>query len=64
MEKQVLGFNFIIQQDEDGTYTAQLQEIKGCHTQGKTMDEVTERIKEAIYVCLEGDKDEVTPITN
>ena len=32
---------------------ARVPEIQGCHTQGKTVSEVLERIKEAIEVCLE-----------
>jgi len=62
MKKQILDFNVIIEQDEDGIYVAQVPEIQGCHTQGKTMEEVIERIKEAIEVCLEGDKEEITPM--
>ena len=32
------------------------------NTQGKTLQEVLERIKEAIEVCLEADKEEVNPM--
>jgi predicted RNase H-like HicB family nuclease len=28
-------------------------QIPACHTQGRTLDEVTERICEAIELCLE-----------
>ena len=59
MEKQILDFNVIIEQDEDGIYVARVPEISGCYTQGKTLQEVLERIKEAIEVCLEADKEEV-----
>lgn len=62
MEKQVLDFNVIIEQDEDGIYVATVPEIQGCHTQGKTVQEVLERIKEAIEVCLEADEEEITPM--
>ncbi|MDP3027073.1 MAG: type II toxin-antitoxin system HicB family antitoxin [Nanoarchaeota archaeon] len=59
MEKQIMDFNVLIEQDEEGIYVARVQEIKGCYTQGKTLQEVLERIKEAIEVCLEADKEEV-----
>ena len=59
MEKQVMDFNVIIEQDEDGVYIARVPEIRGCYTQGKTLQEVLERIKEAIEVCLESDKEEI-----
>ena len=62
MEKQILDFNVFIEQDEDGIYVAKAPEIKGCYTQGKTLQEVLERIKEAIEVCLEADKEEVNPM--
>ena len=62
MEKQILDFNVLIEQDEDGVYVASVPEIQGCYTQGKTLEEVLERIKEAIEVCLEGDKEEINPM--
>ena len=62
MEKQVLDFTVVIEQDEDGTYVATVPDIEGCYTQGKTIPEVLERIKEAIEVCLEGDKEDVRPM--
>jgi len=62
MEKQILDFNVLIEQDEDEMYVAEVSELDGCYTQGKTMQEVLERIKEAIEVCLEGDKEEITPL--
>lgn len=57
-----MDFNVIIEQDEDGIYVARVPEIEGCYTQGKTLQEVLERIKEAIEVCLEADKEEVSPM--
>jgi len=56
-----MDFNVIIEQDEDGVYIARVPEIRGCYTQGKTLQEVLERIKEAIEVCLEADNEEVNP---
>jgi len=57
-----MDFTVIIEQDEDGIYVASVPEIQGCYTQGKTFQEVIERIKEAIEVCLEADKEEITPL--
>jgi predicted RNase H-like HicB family nuclease len=62
MEKQILDFNVFIEQDEDGIYVARVPEIEGCYTQGKTFQEVIERIKEAVEVCLEADKEDVVPM--
>jgi predicted RNase H-like HicB family nuclease len=62
MEKQVLDFNVLIEKDEDGIFVATVPDIRGCHTQGETIDEVLQRVKEAIEVCLEGDGEEVIPM--
>jgi predicted RNase H-like HicB family nuclease len=32
---------------------AEVSELKGCHTQSKSVDELIERIKEAIELCLD-----------
>jgi predicted RNase H-like HicB family nuclease len=44
-------YTVIIEQDEDGLYVAKVPDIVGCHTQGKTVSEVMNRIKEAIQAC-------------
>jgi len=62
MEKKVLDFTVLIEQDEDGWYVATVPDIQGCHTQGKTIPEVLERVKEAIELCLEADKEDVEPM--
>jgi len=45
-------FNVIIEKDEDGFFVADVPELEGCHTQAKTLDELIERIKEVIELCL------------
>ena len=62
MEKQLLNFTILIEKDEDGWYVASVPDIPGCYTQGKTISQVLERIKEAIELCLEADRDEVKPM--
>ena len=59
MEKKVLDFTVLIEQDEDGMYVATVPDIQGCYTQGKTIPELLERVKEAIELCLESDKEYV-----
>jgi len=44
--------SIIIEQDEYGYY-AFCPEMKGCHTQGDSLDEVFVNIKEAIALYLE-----------
>lgn len=55
-------FNVVIEKDEDGWYVASVPEIQGCYTQGRTIPEVLERIKEAIEVCLEAEGEEIRPM--
>jgi len=62
MEKKIMDFTVLIEQDEDGMYVATASNIQGCHTQGKTITQVLDRIKEAIEVCLEAEKEEIQPL--
>ncbi len=52
-----LQFKVLIEQDENGIYVASVPELPGCYTQGKTLEEARERIREAIKLVLESDKD-------
>lgn len=47
----------IIERDESGWYVGSVPELPGCHTQGHTIEELGERMKEAIRLYLE-DTDE------
>jgi len=57
MQKKVHNFTVVIEKDEDGFYVGSVPVLRGCHTQGKTMDELLKNIKEAIELCLEVEKD-------
>lgn len=46
-------FSVIIEQDADGIYVASVPALPGCHTQGTSLDQVMERIREAIALCVE-----------
>ncbi len=45
-------FNVIVEQDEDGVFVSEVIGLPGCHTQGKTLDELMGRTKEAISLYL------------
>ncbi len=63
MNDRILNFTVLIEQDEDGIFIAKVPDISGCYTQGKTVQEVMERVKEAIQVCIESDsEDKVLPL--
>ncbi len=53
-------FNVIIEKDSEGYYIASVPELKGCHTQAKSLDALTERIKEAIELCVEVEENPIT----
>ncbi len=62
MERQIYNFTVLIEQGDDGWYVASVPDIQGCYTQGKTVAQVLDRIEEAIEVCLEADKEEISPM--
>jgi predicted RNase H-like HicB family nuclease len=46
-------FSVVIERDEDGYYVASVPALPGCHTQARSLDELMERVREAILLCLE-----------
>jgi len=55
------AFNVIIQRDSEGYYVATVPELRGCHTQARSLDTLMKRIREAIELCLEVEQEEVVP---
>jgi len=62
MKHKILNFTVLIEQDEDGIYVASVPELEGCHTQARTLDELRERIKEAIQLYLEVKSDLINDV--
>ncbi len=55
----------IVEKDEDGFYVVECPLLKGCYTQGETLDEALKNIHEVIEMCLEEEsEDELTDIAN
>ena len=48
-----MKYAVIVEKDEDGIYVASVPDLPGCHTQAKTLDQLTKRVKEAITAYLE-----------
>jgi predicted RNase H-like HicB family nuclease len=46
-------FSVVIEMDSEGYYVATVPELRGCHTQAKSLDTLMKRVKEAIELCLE-----------
>ncbi len=51
----------IIHEAEEGGFWAEVPALPGCSTQGDTMDELTENLKEAITLWLDVGEDEIEP---
>lgn len=47
------AYDVVIERDAEGYYVASVPELRGCHTQAKSLDTLMARIQEAIEVCLE-----------
>ena len=46
-------FDVVLMEDETGGYVALVPTLPGCHTQGDTLAEVMENVKEAIDLYME-----------
>lgn len=46
-------FTVVIEQDEDGKYLAICPGLQGCYTEGESLEEARELIKDAIRLHLE-----------
>ncbi|HEY6478211.1 MAG TPA: type II toxin-antitoxin system HicB family antitoxin [Polyangia bacterium] len=51
-------FPVVLTPDEDGGFVVECPVIPGCVSQGETRDEALANIREAIELCLEGQKEE------
>jgi predicted RNase H-like HicB family nuclease len=56
-EEKHQQYKVLIERDEDGYFVASIPALPGCHTQAKTIPELTKRIKEAIRLCIDVAKD-------
>ena len=50
---QPMQFDVVVEKDSEGYFVATVPALHGCHTQAKSLDQLMERIKEAIELCLE-----------
>ncbi len=46
-------FYVISEHDEDGFFVGEVPQLRGCYTQGRTLDELLKNIREVIELCLE-----------
>jgi predicted RNase H-like HicB family nuclease len=55
-------FDVVIERDSEGYYVASVPALRGCHTQAKSLDDLIERIREAVELCLEVEGDGAEPL--
>lgn len=48
-------FPIILQAEPEGGYSVSNPALEGCYSQGETIEEALENIKEATLLCLEDD---------
>jgi antitoxin HicB len=59
----VYDFKVLLEPDEEaGGYVVSCPALPGCYTQGETIEEALENIKEAILLCLEDMQAQGLPI--
>lgn len=56
-KKKIYTFPVIIEQDEDGVFIGSVPALRGCHTYGKTLPELYERLEEVVALCVEVERD-------
>ena len=56
-------YYMVIERDENGWYVGNIPELPGCHTQGRTIEELTAHMREAIDLYREDSDDLMLPIS-
>jgi len=46
-------FDVLIERDSEGYYVATVPGLHGCHTQARSLDDLMQRVREAVELCLE-----------
>lgn len=52
-KKKTYNFPVIIEKDASGYFVGIVPDLRGCHTQAKTLPELYVRLKEVVSLCLE-----------
>ena len=52
VEEAVKSYRVAYERDESGWWVATVRGVRGCHTQGRTVDEARRRIREALELFV------------
>jgi predicted RNase H-like HicB family nuclease len=53
VEEVVRTYHVTYERDESGWWVASVRELRGCHTQGRTVDEARRRVVEAMELFID-----------
>lgn len=57
-------YTVIIEKDEEtNLFVGEIPGIPGCHSQGKTIDELMKNMQDVLELCLEMNKDEIIELS-
>ena len=48
-------YHVAYERDDSGWWAASIREVRGCHSQGRTIDEASRRVREALGLFIEDD---------
>ena len=54
-------FSVVIERDEEGFLIASVPTLPGCHTQARSLDQLMDRIREAIKLYLDVENSSIEP---
>ncbi len=49
----IQDFYVVIEKDEDGYFVGEVPALRGCYSQGRTIDELMHNMREVIEMCIE-----------
>ncbi len=55
-------YDVVVERDSAGYFVASVPALPGCHTQAKSLDQLMDRIREAIELCIEVNGDSNEPL--
>jgi predicted RNase H-like HicB family nuclease len=61
MDTKTREFFVLIERDEDGIFVGEVPQLRGCYSQGQTIDELMTNMREVIELCLEEEDQETLP---
>ena len=56
-------FDVVVERDAEGYFVATVPRLPGCHTQARSLDQLMERVREAIELYLEVEGEPSPPLS-